>query len=118
MRNRLPLPPLDLASALLHALLTHAIPARQHRDPVRLVARQQNLAACAHFAGAAQDVEDVASGRTTTYTIVGPTEADIKTGKLSAESPVARAVLGAAPGDTVSVETPTGARDLRIAKLH
>ena len=68
--------------------------------------------------GATVDVEDVASGRTTTYTIVGPTEADIKTGKLSAESPVARAVLGAAPGDTVSVETPTGARDLRIAKLH
>jgi len=68
--------------------------------------------------GATVDVEDVASGRTTTYTIVGPTEADVKTGKLSAESPVARAVLGAAPGDTVSVETPNGARELRIAKLH
>ena len=68
--------------------------------------------------GATVDVEDVASGRTTTYTIVGPTEADIKTGKLSAESPVALAILGAAPGDTVSVQTPGGARDLKVIKLH
>lgn len=68
--------------------------------------------------GATVDVLDVTSGRTTTYTIVGPTEADVKTGKLSAESPVANAILGSVPGDTVSVQTPTGSRDLTIEKLH
>ncbi|MEI2700830.1 MAG: transcription elongation factor GreA [Baekduia sp.] len=68
--------------------------------------------------GATVDVLDVASGRTTTYTIVGPTEADIKTGRLSAESPVAKAILGATPGDVVAVETPSGARELRVEKLH
>jgi transcription elongation factor GreA len=68
--------------------------------------------------GATVDVLDVASDRTTTYTIVGPTEADVKTGKLSAESPVAQAILGAMPGETVSVETPSGPRQLKIVKLH
>lgn len=68
--------------------------------------------------GATVDVLDVAAGRTTTYTIVGPTEADIKTGKLSSESPVAQAIVGAIPGQTVSVQTPSGARQLRVEKLH
>lgn len=68
--------------------------------------------------GATVDVLDVASGKTTTYTIVGPTEADLKTGRLSAESPVAQAILGAEQGQTVQVATPTGARDLRIARIH
>lgn len=68
--------------------------------------------------GATVDVLDVASGKTTTYTIVGPTEADLKTGRLSAESPVAQAILGAEQGQTVQVATPTGARDLRIAGIH
>lgn len=68
--------------------------------------------------GATVDVLDVASDKTVSYTIVGPTEADLKSGKLSAESPVAQAILGAAPGDTVQVQTPTGARDLQIKKIH
>ncbi|MBI5104701.1 MAG: transcription elongation factor GreA [Solirubrobacterales bacterium] len=67
--------------------------------------------------GATVDVLDVESGRTTTYTIVGPTEADLKTGKLSAESPVAQAIMGAAPGDEVKVSTPRGDRALRVEKL-
>ena len=41
------------------------------------------------------------AGREQTFTIVGPTEADLKSGRLSAESPVASALLGAAPGDEV-----------------
>lgn len=68
--------------------------------------------------GATVDVLDVTSGKTVTYTIVGPTEADLKSGKLSAESPVAQALLGTAPGATVQVTTPTGARDLQIEKIH
>ncbi|QEC48168.1 transcription elongation factor GreA [Baekduia soli] len=67
--------------------------------------------------GATVKVTDVTSGRTTTYTIVGATEADLKTGKLSAESPVAKALIGAAPGETVTVSTPSGKRDLRVEAL-
>jgi transcription elongation factor GreA len=67
--------------------------------------------------GATVNVTDVISGRTNTYTIVGPTEADLKSGKLSAESPVAKALIGTAPGDTVKVSTPSGTRELRIESL-
>jgi transcription elongation factor GreA len=52
-----------------------------------------------------------------TWTIVGATEADLAEGKLSAESPVAGALLGRAPGDAVEVETPRGPRKYRIQKL-
>ena len=62
-------------------------------------------------------IVDEASGRPATYTLVGPTEADITTGRLSAESPVARALMGARPGDVVKVETPRGARALRVERL-
>ncbi|MCR5203268.1 MAG: transcription elongation factor GreA [Lachnospiraceae bacterium] len=43
------------------------------------------------------------------YRIVGSTEADILANKISNESPVGRALLGAKKGDVVEVETPTGA---------
>ncbi len=67
--------------------------------------------------GATVNVTDVTTGRTNSYTIVGPTEADLKTGKLSAESPVAKALIGAAPGDVVQVSTPSGTRDLKVESL-
>jgi transcription elongation factor GreA len=67
--------------------------------------------------GRTAEVVDEESGRVHTWTIVGPTEADIGHGKLSAESPVARALLGRAPGDTVAVETPRGTRSYRIERL-
>src|SRR3954454_6507134 len=67
--------------------------------------------------GATVNVTDVTSGRTMSYTIVGPTEADIKSGGLSAGSPVAKALIGTAPGDTVAVSTPSGPRELRVESL-
>jgi transcription elongation factor GreA len=67
--------------------------------------------------GATVDVVDLATGREATYTIVGATEADLRSGRISAESPVARALIGHAPGDVVAVETPRGPRKLRIERL-
>ena len=67
--------------------------------------------------GRTAEVLDVESGKTATWTLVGPTEADLGAGKLSAESPVGSALLGAAPGQTVAVETPRGARKYRVEKL-
>jgi transcription elongation factor GreA len=48
---------------------------------------------------------------------VGATEADLAQGKLSAESPVALALLGRLPGEVVQVETPRGPRKYRVQKL-
>jgi transcription elongation factor GreA len=67
--------------------------------------------------GSTVRVTDLESGREQTYTLVGPTEADLKTGRLSAESPVARALMGARPGDVVQVESPRGARAWRVEAL-
>jgi transcription elongation factor GreA len=62
-------------------------------------------------------VQDEASGRENEFTIVGPTEADLKTGRLSSESPVARALIGAKAGDTVAVETPGGQRKYKVQRV-
>ena len=60
---------------------------------------------------------DEGSGREQTFTIVGTTEQDLKAGKLSAESPIAQALMGAKEGDVVKVQTPGGTRDMRVTKL-
>ena len=62
-------------------------------------------------------VLDEATGTVHTWTIVGPTEADVSKGRLSAESPVAAALLGREVGETVAVQTPRGERSYRIEKL-
>jgi transcription elongation factor GreA len=67
--------------------------------------------------GRTAEVLDEDSGMVQTWTIVGPTEADAAQGKLSAESPVAKALLGRAPGDAVEVETPRGPRKYRVERL-
>ena len=67
--------------------------------------------------GSTVRVTDLDAGREQTFTIVGPTEADLKSGRLSAESPVARALIGSAPGDEVEVETPRGTRRWRVDAL-
>jgi transcription elongation factor GreA len=67
--------------------------------------------------GRGAQVLDEESGRVHEWTIVGPTEADLTAGKLSSESPVAKALLGAAAGDSVSVDTPRGKRRFSVQKL-
>jgi transcription elongation factor GreA len=53
----------------------------------------------------------------TSYTIVGPAEADAGSGKISLESPVGKALMGRRTGDEVEVETPGGARRVQILKV-
>jgi transcription elongation factor GreA len=67
--------------------------------------------------GRTAEVLDEADGTPRTWTIVGPTEANVAEGRLSSESPVGKALLGRAVGDTVAVETPRGIRRYRIARL-
>jgi transcription elongation factor GreA len=68
------------------------------------------------FARAAE-VRDEGTGEVHTWTIVGATEADRNQGKLSAESPVAKALLGRSAGETVEVPTPRGVRRLTIQRV-
>ena len=67
--------------------------------------------------GRTAEVVEEDTGNVHTWTIVGPTEANIGEGKLSVESPVAGGLLGHAPGDVVEVQTPRGPRKYRIEKL-
>ncbi len=67
--------------------------------------------------GSSVGVVDVASGREMAFTLVGPTEADLKGGRLSFESPVAQALVGARAGDTVTVATPGGDRAYRVDRV-
>ena len=67
--------------------------------------------------GTTVTVADAESGREATWTLVGPTEADVRAGKLSAESPIAKALMGRRPGDEVKVQTPGGVRRQRVVRI-
>lgn len=67
--------------------------------------------------GSTVEVRDEGNGRTATYTLVGAAEASAKDGRLSIESPVAQALLGAREGDAVQVQTPGGARTFHVVRV-
>src|SRR5258707_2896198 len=58
--------------------------------------------------GATVELTDVKSGDEVTYQIVGDDEADLKHGKISVSSPIARALIGKLAGDTAEVHAPGG----------
>ena len=60
------------------------------------------------------EVEDSDSGERASYQIVGDDEADIKQGKISVSSPIARALIGKSEGDTAEVDAPGGKRVYEI----
>lgn len=62
-------------------------------------------------------VKDLDSGKLNTWTLVGAMEADLGQGKLSAESPVGRALLNTPVGEEVKFETPGGAKTYRVEEL-
>jgi transcription elongation factor GreA len=64
--------------------------------------------------GATVDLEDMESGQVVTYQIVGEDEADIKVGKISISSPIARALIGKSAGDVAEVQAPGGLREYEI----
>jgi transcription elongation factor GreA len=64
--------------------------------------------------GATVELEDADSGEVVTYQIVGEDEADIKSGKISITSPIARALIGKSSGDTAEVQAPGGVRSYEI----
>jgi len=64
--------------------------------------------------GAHVRLVDEETEKESTYQIVGVHEADIKQGRLSVSSPLAKALIGRKPGDTISVPAPGGDRSYEI----
>lgn len=64
--------------------------------------------------GATVEIEDLDNEKKATYQIVGEDEADLKSGKISIGSPIARALIGKSAGDIVEVQAPGGAREVEI----
>ncbi len=67
--------------------------------------------------GATVELEDVEKGEAVTYQIVGDDEADIKEGKISISSPLARALIGKYSGDVAEVHAPSGVREYEILDI-
>ena len=61
---------------------------------------------------------DLEADKESTYQIVGEDEADLKVGKISISSPIARALIGKSAGDVVSVQAPGGAREVEILEVR
>jgi len=68
--------------------------------------------------GATVDLRDAGSGEQVTYQIVGDDEADIKHGKISVSSPIARALIGKHEGDNAEVQAPGGAREYEVLAVR
>lgn len=67
--------------------------------------------------GATVDLVDEDTDEESTYQIVGDQEADVKLGKISISSPIARALIGKSEGDSVEVVAPGGAKSYEILSV-
>jgi len=67
--------------------------------------------------GATVKLEDSESGQKVQYTIAGETEADLKKGRISITSPIARGLIGREVGDTVKIRTPGGEREYEVLEV-
>ncbi|NOY92659.1 MAG: transcription elongation factor GreA [Deltaproteobacteria bacterium] len=68
--------------------------------------------------GATVELEDVESGKTLIYVLLGPEESDIEKGHISVTSPVARALIAHEVGDEIRVKVPGGLRTLEIVDVR
>jgi transcription elongation factor GreA len=68
--------------------------------------------------GATVELVDAETGDEVKYQIVGDDEADIKSGKISVGSPIARALIGKYAGDVADVNAPGGLRHYEILDVH
>ena len=68
--------------------------------------------------GATVELSDEASGDEITYQIVGDDEADLKQGRISINSPIARALIGKESGEVAQVAAPGGVRHYAILAVH
>ncbi len=70
------------------------------------------------FFGTTVEIANVETDETVTYQIVGEDEADLKQGKISVTSPIARALVGKEEGEVVVVQTPGGLMEFEIIEVR
>lgn len=70
------------------------------------------------FFGTTVEIANVETDETVTYQIVGEDEADLKQGKISVTSPIARALVGKEEGEIVAVQTPSGLIEYEIVEVR
>jgi len=68
--------------------------------------------------GASVELEDQADGARVTYQVVGEDEADIRAGRISVTSPIARALVGKSEGEIVDVAAPGGTHSYEIVAVR
>jgi transcription elongation factor GreA len=68
--------------------------------------------------GATVELEDQDGGARVVYQIVGEDEAEIRAGRISVTSPIARAMIGKAEGEVVDVAAPAGVRSYEIVAIR
>jgi transcription elongation factor GreA len=68
--------------------------------------------------GVTVDIVNCETDETRTYQIVGDDEADIKSNKISVNSPIARGLIGKEEGDIVGIQTPAGMVEYEIAEVR
>ena len=68
--------------------------------------------------GVTVDLEETETGEKVSYQIVGEDEADLKLGKISFTSPIARALIGKSAGDVAEVRAPGGTREYEIVDVR
>jgi transcription elongation factor GreA len=98
---------LETKIARLRERLTHAVVVDGERTPAGQVGF-----------GSQVTLRDEESGTEVVYRLVGATEASLADGKLSVESPVAQAVMGASAGQVVAVSAPRGERHYRVLSVE
>jgi len=68
--------------------------------------------------GAVVELEDQDDGSHVTYQVAGEDEADIRAGRISISSPIARALVGKSEGEVVDVAAPAGIRSYEIVAVR
>jgi transcription elongation factor GreA len=68
--------------------------------------------------GTTVEVVDTSGGEPMSYQIVGEDEADLKLGKISYSSPIAKALIGKYSGDVAEVRTPGGVKEFEIVDVR
>jgi transcription elongation factor GreA len=68
--------------------------------------------------GASVELEDQTDGSRVVYQVVGEDEADIRAGRISVGSPIARALVGKSEGEVIDVTAPGGTRSYEIVAVR
>lgn len=68
--------------------------------------------------GSTVELTDVEGGESMTYQIVGEDEADLKMGKISYSSPIAKGLIGKFSGDVAEIRTPGGVKEFEIVDVR